>query len=312
MATSLDDDEALMRAQVDLEILTAAYPDEITIHTPIPCTTFPISFTLHLQSTNASYDTIKGATSNITMQISSGYPDTSGVEITSFRGVRKNSIELAVKAAKDASLECLANGEEGALSCCIAAQQVWDDCMQDEVDKLVSEEERLKEEEHVRLDLATQNDDIEWISGVEGCGIAHDRKSTFQAFVCSVKNDDMVRRALGKLIDGNNKIQRATHNMYAYRFTEYLTKQSKGESNECEGQKLILKHDNDDDGEDGAGRRLAQLLATREDDGVLVVVSRWFGGIHLGPKRFAHISNVARELLVKCYEDEILLNTKIR
>jgi putative IMPACT (imprinted ancient) family translation regulator len=61
----------------------------------------------------------------------------------------------------------------------------------------------------------------------------------------------------------------------------------------------IKKHDNDDDGEEGAGTRLAQLLELRKDDGVLVVVSRWYGGIPLGPKRFAHIVNVARELLVQ-------------
>jgi putative IMPACT (imprinted ancient) family translation regulator len=27
---------------------------------------------------------------------------------------------------------------------------------------------------------------------------------------------------------------------------------------------------------------------------VLIVVTRWFGGIHLGSKRFAHIINVAQ------------------
>ena len=60
----------------------------------------------------------------------------------------------------------------------------------------------------------------------------------------------------------------------------------------------IMKHDNDDDGEDAAGSKLAYLLDMRKDENVLVVVSRWYGGIHLGPKRFAHIVNVARELLV--------------
>ena len=40
-------------------------------------------------------------------------------------------------------------------------------------------------------------------------------------------------------------------------------------------------------------------------DGVLIVVSRWFGGIHLGPKRFAHITNVARTLLVSQVDGEI-------
>jgi hypothetical protein len=29
----------------------------------------------------------------------------------------------------------------------------------------------------------------------------------------------------------------------------------------------------------------------------IVVVSRWYGGIKLGPDRFKHINNVARELL---------------
>lgn len=64
----------------------------------------------------------------------------------------------------------------------------------------------------------------------------------------------------------------------------------------------VLKHDNDDDGEDAAGGRLAHLLELRKESSVLVVVSRWFGGIELGPKRFAHINNVARELLVECHE----------
>ncbi|KAL3932685.1 MAG: hypothetical protein SGARI_003893 [Bacillariaceae sp.] len=62
--------------------------------------------------------------------------------------------------------------------------------------------------------------------------------------------------------------------------------------------KRIIKHDNDDDGEDAAGSKLAYLLDMRKDENVLVVVSRWYGGVHLGPKRFAHIVNVARELLV--------------
>lgn len=64
-----------------------------------------------------------------------------------------------------------------------------------------------------------------------------------------------------------------------------------------------MQHDNDDDGEDAAGSRLAHLLEMRKDDGVIVVVSRWYGGILLGPKRFAHITNVARKLLQSCRDD---------
>lgn len=32
---------------------------------------------------------------------------------------------------------------------------------------------------------------------------------------------------------------------------------------------------------------------------VIVVVSRWFGGTHIGPDRFKHINSVAREVVIK-------------
>lgn len=31
----------------------------------------------------------------------------------------------------------------------------------------------------------------------------------------------------------------------------------------------------------------------------IVVVSRWFGGIHLGPDRFKHINSAARDAVIK-------------
>lgn len=31
---------------------------------------------------------------------------------------------------------------------------------------------------------------------------------------------------------------------------------------------------------------------------VVVVVSRWYGGIQLGPDRFRHINNAARQVLI--------------
>lgn len=85
-----------------------------------------------------------------------------------------------------------------------------------------------------------------------------------------------------------------THNIiqYAYRLSEELPSGI-----------VVKKFDNDDDGEHGAGQCLAHLLEMRGEQGVLVLVSRWYGGTKLGPKRFAHITNVARELLVKCHEE---------
>lgn len=60
--------------------------------------------------------------------------------------------------------------------------------------------------------------------------------------------------------------------------------------------------DHDEDGETAAGGRLLHMLQATKATGVCVVVSRWFGGVHLGPDRFRQINNAARELLERCRE----------
>ena len=51
----------------------------------------------------------------------------------------------------------------------------------------------------------------------------------------------------------------------------------------------------DDDGESGAGRRLLTLLQRMGVEDVVVVATRWYGGVHLGPARFRHLVRVAKE-----------------
>lgn len=97
-----------------------------------------------------------------------------------------------------------------------------------------------------------------------------DRKSTFQAHIARVKSLDDVRAVLGVLCS-NTKIARATHNIRAFRFVDATTG--------------ALMADNDDDGEDAAGGRLAELLHVMGVVDAVVVVSRWFGGVLLGPSR---------------------------
>jgi len=75
----------------------------------------------------------------------------------------------------------------------------------------------------------------------------------------------------------------ATHNIMAFRFVDPAT-----------GRRHA---DNDDDGEDAAGGRLAHLLELMCADNCIVVVSRWFGGVLLGPSRFKHINDAARLLI---------------
>ena len=63
---------------------------------------------------------------------------------------------------------------------------------------------------------------------------------------------------------------------------------------------LLCVQDYDDDGEDAAGGRLLHLLQILDIKDTVVVVTRWYGGVKLGPARFTHINNAARMLLDKC------------
>ncbi|KAG8465984.1 hypothetical protein KFE25_005554 [Diacronema lutheri] len=109
-----------------------------------------------------------------------------------------------------------------------------------------------------------------------------DRKSTFQAHVARCASTADVRAALRHLL-ADRKIARATHNQFAWRLWDATR-----------GAQL---HDNDDDGESGAGSKLAELLELMGANGVLVVVSRWYGGILLGADRFKHIVATARDAI---------------
>ncbi|KAJ0392265.1 hypothetical protein P43SY_006027 [Pythium insidiosum] len=106
-----------------------------------------------------------------------------------------------------------------------------------------------------------------------------DRKSTFQGHACPVTCVEDVRAFLALLLD-DRKIARAIHNMLAYRIVgDFVVK------------------DNDEDGEDGAGSKLSHLLELTRAANVAVVVTRWFGGVLLGPDRFKHINAAARQAL---------------
>uniref|UniRef100_A0A6B2L8Y7 RWD domain-containing protein n=1 Tax=Arcella intermedia TaxID=1963864 RepID=A0A6B2L8Y7_9EUKA len=108
-----------------------------------------------------------------------------------------------------------------------------------------------------------------------------DRKSKFQAFVAEVKSLEDVHAVLQQL-KSNKKIAIATHNMYAYRI---MLKPDQ------------LLEDRDDDGEGGAGDKILYVLQTRKQINLIVVVSRWYGGIHLGQARFKHIADCAVEAI---------------
>jgi len=111
-----------------------------------------------------------------------------------------------------------------------------------------------------------------------------DRKSTFQPFLSAVSNPNQVNAILDKLRE-TRKIQNATHIIYAYR----IRKDSKS-----------WYENSDDDGETRAGPRLLHLLQKINAENVMVIVVRWYGGIHLGVDRFKHINQCAKGLLEAC------------
>ena len=108
-----------------------------------------------------------------------------------------------------------------------------------------------------------------------------DRRSVFQAHAARVSSVQEVELVLATLL-GNKKIAQATHNIRAYRIRQV----GGGWLSDCE-----------DDGEDAAGGRLLHLLDILGATDTLVVVTRWYGGVHLGPDRFKHINNAARRVL---------------
>ncbi|KAI0355514.1 UPF0029-domain-containing protein [Trametes cingulata] len=108
-----------------------------------------------------------------------------------------------------------------------------------------------------------------------------DRKSAFVGRACRITDPSQVPVILAHLMS-DRRIARAAHPVInAWR---------------CKVGN-VLHQDNDDDGETAAGGRLAHLLQILEVDNVLVVVTRYFGGIHLGPDRFKHINEAARNAL---------------
>lgn len=111
-----------------------------------------------------------------------------------------------------------------------------------------------------------------------------DRKSTFQAHLARISSPQEANWVLDTLLQ-DKRIARATHNISAWRIVRQ------------EGDRRIVLADNDDDGEEAAGGRLAALLEIKDVSGVIVVVSRWWGGILLGPVRFQHINNCALRLM---------------
>jgi putative IMPACT (imprinted ancient) family translation regulator len=104
--------------------------------------------------------------------------------------------------------------------------------------------------------------------------IIKDRGSVYSVSAGRVKNREDIKNFLKKL-KSNKKYAKATHNSFAVRISNdgaiYETKS--------------------DDGETGAGNVILRILKKRDFVNIIVVITRWFGGIKLEGDRFKHIQD---------------------
>lgn len=117
-----------------------------------------------------------------------------------------------------------------------------------------------------------------------------EKKSVFIARAAEVHDSAVAKSYVKHLTSTDKRAARATHNITAWRIRNNATG--------------IVYRDCDDDGETAAGGRLLHLLELMDIWNVMVVVSRWYGGIHLGPDRFRIINSVAREAVLKMHPED--------
>lgn len=162
---------------------------------------------------------------------------------------------------------------------------------EDQVEVVTEEAEQIDEQSENSKSKSQVEDEEEERHSRQQLNISHgdplvDRRSAFQAHLAAVRSPSDAKAVLAQLQE-NRKIASATHNMWAYRI-----------EGSTGGPNQSLQQDCEDDGETHAGSRLLHLLQIVDARNVMVVVSRWYGGVQLGPDRFKHINNVARQLLL--------------
>ncbi|KAI0537784.1 RWD repeat domain-containing protein [Xylaria digitata] len=109
-------------------------------------------------------------------------------------------------------------------------------------------------------------------------------KSTFVARCVAVTSTAEAEAFLQHLLVSDKKVRTATHNITAWRIR---------------GPNNTAFQDCNDDGETAAGGRLLHLMQLMDLWDVMVVVTRWYGGHKLGPRRFALINQAARDSFVR-------------
>ncbi|KAF9885425.1 hypothetical protein FE257_012947 [Aspergillus nanangensis] len=130
--------------------------------------------------------------------------------------------------------------------------------------------------------------------------IVTEKKSVFVARAVHVTSLDQAQGYLDYLLATEKKVAAATHNISAWRIRQVKKSGTGKEKDKEKGESTeMIVQDCDDDGETAAGGRLLHLMQLMDVWDVVVVVTRWYGGVLLGPDRFRIINAVGRDALVK-------------
>ena len=107
-----------------------------------------------------------------------------------------------------------------------------------------------------------------------------DRGSKYSVSGGKVLNRDEIKAFLTQL-KNHKKYAKATHHSWAARLSR-------------DGRIWETKQD---DGETGAGAVILRIMQKQNYVNSIVVVTRWFGGTHLGTDRFKHVQDATKLML---------------
>lgn len=112
------------------------------------------------------------------------------------------------------------------------------------------------------------------------------KQSTFIARATTISDPSQRPKLLKSLFDTHPNLRTATHNVWAYRIRPSESSTS-----------TYMREASHDDGESGAGDLLLRMLRETNSVDTLVVMTRWYGGVMLGPDRWRLMRNVANSAL---------------
>jgi len=111
--------------------------------------------------------------------------------------------------------------------------------------------------------------------------VLSDRGSKYAVSGGQISNSNQAKAFMKKL-QAKKKYAKASHNTWAVIYR---------------GETQIKSNAKNDDGESGAGIIILRMLEREAVYDHIVVVTRWYGGVHLGGDRFRHVQTCVNAYL---------------